>query len=172
MATNTRNTPSIAWPIHWSRNVTEQDDEEQVGERVDDVHDAHQERVPSAAEPAGDRPHRDADEEYHDLDHEGNGHTDLGPVEQEAQVVATEPVRAEEVARVLERRERLERIRHDGGRVLDVVRPGRDQRAEDRRQQQEDRQNEPEHRQPVAAQPAERVAPDALAPPGLLRGSR
>ena len=90
----------------------QQDDEQDVREGVDDVGDAHQEVVRAATEPARERADRHADEDDDGLDDEGDRDADPGPVEEPAQQVTTELVRAEDVVR-RERRQRAVAVGED-----------------------------------------------------------
>ena len=142
----------------------QQDDEQQVGEGVDHVGEAHQEVVQASTEPAGERSDRHADREDHDLDDEGDGHADPGTVEQPAEEVAAQLIRAQDVVG----RERRQRpvVGEDRLEVLDLVGPGRDDRAEDPGQKEQRDEDQAEDGQPVLEQPAERIAPQAGTLPG------
>src|SRR5260221_12202483 len=135
------------------------DEEQQVGERVDDIGEAHEQVVDPATVERGEHPERRADDEHERGRHDADDHRDARRPDQPAQDVTAQLVAAEQVVGVHVLRAGEDRIRVRRRGVLHdrVIR--RDERREDRRERRHCDDDEPEHRGLVPAEPIEGVTP-------------
>ena len=131
-------------------------------QRQDEIGEAHQQVVDLAAVVPGDGADRSSDQRREDRDEEGDPQRRADPVDDPAQVVATELVGAEDVPALEPRRQR--QPGHGIG-VLEVdlvVAVGRDLLREDRDQGEEEQDHEADDREAVPKEAHPRVRP--LAP--------
>ena len=132
----------------------QQDDEDRERQRVDDVHDAHHERVHVAAVVTRNRAVNDADDQRDDGRHDADGQGDAPAEEDAREEVAPERVRAEPVGGAGRRFVEVE--------VLGVGRGGDDAR-EDAQQRDNDDHDPADDGELVLEQTVPGVLPEAAA---------
>jgi hypothetical protein len=138
----------------------QQDDEQEVRERIHDVRETHQDIIRPTPEPAGKRTDRHADQKDDDLDDDRHGHADPRTVHEPTEQVAADLVRAQDVAGG-EGRHRLPVVGEDRRGILILIVVRGQERPEDGDEGHEDHHDKPDHRQSVLAEPRECVAPQA-----------
>src|SRR2546425_2898965 len=141
------------------------EEEEQVGERVDHVGDAHEQVVDPTAVVAGEHPDADADQEDQRDRDEAHPQRDPRRPDEPAEDVASELIAPEWVLRICVLRAAPERIGEGvRRRLLDRVAWAEEGR-EDRDHHEDGHDAEPDHRGPVAAQAEPGVLPQRALPP-------
>src|SRR5216684_3580322 len=140
------------------------EEEEQVRERVDDVGDAHEDLVDPAAVVPGREADGHADEEDDRDGHEADEHRDLRRPQEAREDVAAELVAAERIGREREPGPRPDRLHERVRRVLlqRILEPAelRHERHRHRQDHEEDDDDHPDHRGTIAEESVPRVLPE------------